>query len=157
MLPSTSSDRGGDAHLHPSPRLVMTTLLLVSLPIEIIFLATVHAFGWLDLPFIFMLFQVIFFALTVCHDLASFIAQVYTNFIFLFRCCLLFALLFQVIISLYLSQILTNFLWKRNLDPDMYALPVHSAFVDLVGQLLLVACYEVASSLGAKVATNNVS
>lgn len=93
MLPSTSSDRGGDAHLHPSPRLVMTTLLLVSLPIEIIFLATVHAFGWLDLPFIFMLFQVIFFAFTVCHDLASFIAQVYTNFIFVL---LLFAVCFVI-------------------------------------------------------------
>ena len=34
----------------------------------------------------------------------------------------------------------------------MYALPCQSALTDLVGQLLLVACYEIASLLGVKVA-----
>ena len=124
-LPSTAADTDLDVPKsavppYPSPRLVVTTLLLVSLPIEILFLALVHAFGWLGLPFIFMLFQVLFFCLTV-------------------------------LASLWLAQVLTNFLWKRKLDPDMYALPVHSAVVDLAGQLLLVACYEVASLLGASV------
>ncbi len=37
----------------------------------------------------------------------------------------------------------------------MYALPCQSALTDLVGQLLLVACYEVASLLGVKVALNH--
>ncbi|EMD34326.1 hypothetical protein CERSUDRAFT_55373 [Gelatoporia subvermispora B] len=57
----------------------------------------------------------------------------------------------DVAFALYLAHLTTNFLWKRDLDPDMYALPFHSAFMDLVGQLLLVACYEIASALGAHV------
>ena len=43
---------------------------------------------------------------------------------------------------------LTDILWKRKLDPDMYALPIHSALVDLIGQLLLVLCFEIVSHLG---------
>ena len=54
----------------------------------------------------------------------------------------------QVIASLFLAQALTNILWKRNLDPDMYAFPIHSALVDLIGQLLLVVCFEILSHLG---------
>ncbi|OCH88237.1 hypothetical protein OBBRIDRAFT_734865 [Obba rivulosa] len=57
----------------------------------------------------------------------------------------------DVAFALYLAFVTTNFLWKRDLDPDMYALPFHSAFMDLVGQLLLVACYEIASALGSRV------
>ncbi|KAI0699664.1 hypothetical protein BC835DRAFT_1267406 [Cytidiella melzeri] len=56
--------------------------------------------------------------------------------------------LVTVITSLMLARYLTNFLWNRNLDPDMYALPILSAVVDLVGQLLLVACFEMLSHLG---------
>ncbi|OBZ75059.1 Solute carrier family 41 member 1 [Grifola frondosa] len=104
---------------HPSPRVVMITLILVSLPIEIIFLATVHAFGWLHLPFIFIALQVLFFCIAV-------------------------------ILSLLIAQIATNLLWGWNFDPDMYALPFQSALTDLFGQLLLVACYEAASMLGAQ-------
>jgi solute carrier family 41 len=51
----------------------------------------------------------------------------------------------QVITSLLLAQALTNFLWGRGLDPDMYAMPIHSALMDLVGQLLLVICFEIVS------------
>lgn len=58
----------------------------------------------------------------------------------------------QITISLLMSQLITTLLWKRGLDPDMYALPCQSALTDLVGQLLLVACYELASLLGAQVA-----
>ena len=47
---------------------------------------------------------------------------------------------------------MTTTLWRLKLDPDMYALPIQSALTDLVGQLLLVACYEIASLLGVKVA-----
>ncbi|KAG8927637.1 hypothetical protein FRC01_007144 [Tulasnella sp. 417] len=36
-------------------------------------------------------------------------------------------------------------------DPDNYCLPVHSALCDLIGQLMLVACYELAGQLGADV------
>jgi solute carrier family 41 len=54
----------------------------------------------------------------------------------------------QAITSLFLARFLTNALWKRSLDPDMYALPILSALVDLVGQLLLVACFEILSHLG---------
>jgi solute carrier family 41 len=33
----------------------------------------------------------------------------------------------------------------------MYALPVQSALVDLIGQLLLVACFEIVAQLGVPV------
>lgn len=51
----------------------------------------------------------------------------------------------QISISLLMARFITTFLWKQGFDPDMYALPCQSALTDLVGQLLLVACYEVAS------------
>lgn len=50
--------------------------------------------------------------------------------------------------ALVLAYYLTHLFWRRGLDPDAYCLPVHSALVDLIGQLLLVACYEMASALG---------
>ena len=50
---------------HPKPRLVMMTLIAVSLPVEIIFLICVIAFGWIHLPFLFMVIQVLFFLVAV--------------------------------------------------------------------------------------------
>ncbi|KAG6907514.1 hypothetical protein DXG01_008603 [Tephrocybe rancida] len=96
----------------PSTRLVMITLLLVTLPIEIIFLSMLRALGWLHLPFVFVAFSVVFF-------------------------------FFAVFISLFIAKSLTSFLWSKNRDPDMYALPIHSALMDLVGQLLLAICFEI--------------
>jgi solute carrier family 41 len=49
----------------PSSRVVMATLLFVTLPVEIIFLAILRALGWLHLPFIFVFFSVIFFCCAV--------------------------------------------------------------------------------------------
>ncbi|KAI0345011.1 hypothetical protein BDW22DRAFT_1325659 [Trametopsis cervina] len=103
----------------PAPRLVMITLCCVTFPIEIAFLATLRALGWLRVPFVFLAASLFFFVVAV-------------------------------IASLFLAQALTNFLWKRDLDPDMYALPIHSALVDLVGQLLLVICFEILSHLGVQ-------
>ncbi|KAH9948139.1 hypothetical protein B0H21DRAFT_265446 [Amylocystis lapponica] len=71
------------------------------------------------------------------------------SFIFMFFQAVFFSV--TVVISLYIARIATNILWRRDLDPDMYAMPFHSALVDLVGQLLLVACYEIASLLGSHV------
>jgi solute carrier family 41 len=42
-------------------------------------------------------------------------------------------------------------LWRRKLDPDMYAMPIHSALMDLVGQGLLVACFEIVQRMGKNV------
>ncbi|CDO71876.1 hypothetical protein BN946_scf184940.g23 [Trametes cinnabarina] len=119
-LVSAVQDIQHDKH-HPSPRLVMMTLIAVSLPVEIIFLTAVSLLGWIHLPLLFIVLQVLFF-------------------------------LVAITISLSVARITTTLLWKRGLDPDMYALPFQSALTDLVGQLLLVACYEVASLLGVKVA-----
>ena len=33
----------------------------------------------------------------------------------------------------------------------MYAMPIHSSVVDLIGQLLLVVCFEMVALLGGKV------
>ncbi|KAG1736926.1 Mg transporter [Suillus paluster] len=101
----------------PSPKLVMVTLILITIPIEIIFLCILRAFGWLRLPIIFAILSVLFF------------------------CCAVFT-------SLVIAQFLTNLLWSRGLDPDTYALPIHSALMDLVGQLLLVLCFEIVSLFG---------
>ncbi|KAG6849380.1 hypothetical protein H0H93_008934 [Arthromyces matolae] len=49
-----------------------------------------------------------------------------------------------VVIALYAAKYLTNFLWSKNCDPDVYALPIHSALVDLVGHVFLAICYEIA-------------
>lgn len=57
----------------------------------------------------------------------------------------------QVLASLIIARYLTNWLWSKNRDPDMYALPIHSALMDLIGQLLLVLCFEIVSLLGGHV------
>jgi len=69
---------------------------------------------------------------------------------------LCFAVIFfcvAVIASLVISQHLTIFLWSKGLDPDSYALPLQSSLVDLAGQLLLVACYELATVMGLHVSS----
>ncbi|CAE6444079.1 hypothetical protein ACGC1H_004886 [Rhizoctonia solani] len=53
-----------------------------------------------------------------------------------------------VIVALALAYYLTHLFWRYGFDPDAYCLPVHSAIVDLIGQLFLVACYELANLLG---------
>jgi len=101
----------------PSSRLVMVTLILVTVPIEIIFLTILNNFGWIKLPILFAIFSLVFFCCAVC-------------------------------VSLVVARSLTQYLWSKGLDPDMYALPVHSALMDLVGQLLLVLCFVLVSFLG---------
>ncbi|PBK64588.1 hypothetical protein ARMSODRAFT_1087986 [Armillaria solidipes] len=116
MTPSTFANRPSE----PSARMVMITLILVTIPVEIIFLSILRLLGWLTLPFVFVAFSVVFF------------------------CC-------AVTASLFIAGALTNFLWSKKLDPDMYALPIHSALMDLIGQLLLVLCFEIVSLLGVHV------
>ncbi|KAF8638855.1 hypothetical protein AX17_001911 [Amanita inopinata Kibby_2008] len=107
-----------------SPRLTMLTLLLITLPVELIFLSLLNALGWLHPPFIFVALSLFFF------------------------CC-------AVLASLCIARLLTDLLWKRGLDPDMYALPIHSALMDLIGQLLLVLCFELVSLLIGSAAVVN--
>jgi len=101
----------------PSSRLVMITLILVTVPIEFVFLGMLHIFGWIKLPFLFAIFSLAFFCVAVY-------------------------------VSLIVAQSLTRYLWSKGLDPDMYALPIHSALMDLIGQLLLVLCFLLVSFLG---------
>ncbi|KZO90389.1 hypothetical protein CALVIDRAFT_542714 [Calocera viscosa TUFC12733] len=56
-------------------------------------------------------------------------------------------------VSLGLGFVLTHLFWRNGLDPDIYCLPIQSSLIDLIGQLLLVACYEIAQLAGAKVAS----
>ncbi|KAL4065157.1 hypothetical protein J3A83DRAFT_4099943 [Scleroderma citrinum] len=109
-------------HVHehePSKKLVMFTLLLVTIPIQIIFLTILHVFGWLKSPILFIIISIFFF------------------------CC-------AVAVSLIIADALTNYLWARSFDPDMYALPIHSATMDLVAQLLLVLCFQLVSLMGVQ-------
>ncbi|KAK4058889.1 hypothetical protein OIO90_000335 [Microbotryomycetes sp. JL221] len=47
----------------------------------------------------------------------------------------------QVAISLMIAYHLTFLLWKLDYDPDVYALPLLSSFLDVTGQLLLVVAF----------------
>jgi solute carrier family 41 len=103
----------------PTPFLVALALLLVTLPIQLIILLLLSWFQWLP-----PIFPFLFYAFAV----------------------LFFSL--AVGVSLVIAKALTEWLWKKGKDPDVYALPVHSALMDLVGQLLLVGCFEVVAGLG---------
>ena len=56
--------------------------MLVTLPVEIIFLTILHALGWLKLPFIFIAFVTLFFCCAVSLFFVVFAAPI--NFIPLF-------------------------------------------------------------------------
>ncbi|KAI0261732.1 hypothetical protein BC834DRAFT_894338 [Gloeopeniophorella convolvens] len=70
---------------------------------------------------------------------------------FTFSLVALFFLCIAICISLTIARLLTGYLWAHGHDPDVYALPIHSALMDLCGQLLLVSSFEVASALGIRV------
>ena len=63
LLPS--SNTGSRDGKGTSARLVMITLFLVTLPVEMIFLAVLHGLGWLRLPIVFTVFSVLFFCCAV--------------------------------------------------------------------------------------------
>jgi solute carrier family 41 len=67
-LPSSSTDHvnGHGSTAQPTTRLVMCCLLAVTIPIEIAFLITLRAIGWLHVPAIFLIYSLAFFCLTVC-------------------------------------------------------------------------------------------
>ncbi|EJD48666.1 hypothetical protein AURDEDRAFT_150809 [Auricularia subglabra TFB-10046 SS5] len=69
------------------------------------------------------------------------------SFILLF----IFFFSLSVAVSLVLAKWITIWLWKTGRDPDTYALPIQSSLVDLISQLLLVACYIIAGKVGADV------
>ncbi|ORY30356.1 hypothetical protein BCR39DRAFT_529359 [Naematelia encephala] len=60
------------------------------------------------------------------------------------------------ILSIVSAHHMTLFFWSRNLDPDSYTLPLHSAVVDFLGQLFLVAAYEICIKQGADVLVKDV-
>lgn len=66
-LPNTSTDSlvGISSAAPPSTRLVMITLLGVTIPIEIMFLATLRAVGWLRVPAVFLVSSVVIFCVAV--------------------------------------------------------------------------------------------
>jgi len=54
----------------------------------------------------------------------------------------------SVVSSLMVAKWLTYFLWSKGLDPDLYAMPIQSALVDLIGQFCLLLSYEATTWLG---------
>lgn len=65
-----------------------------------------------------------------------------------FGACLMVVLVIAVGISLLLAHALALFFWRKGYDPDMYALPLVLALVDVMSQLLLSAAFATAGSLG---------
>ncbi|WVR04681.1 hypothetical protein IAU60_001692 [Kwoniella sp. DSM 27419] len=45
--------------------------------------------------------------------------------------------------SIALAHWMTLYFWSKDLDPDSYTLPIHSALVDFLGQLILMVAYEI--------------
>jgi len=58
-------------HREPSPLLSMITLLIITIPVEIIFLSILNALGWLKLPILFTLFSIVFFGCAVSSKTTS--------------------------------------------------------------------------------------
>ena len=52
-------------HHEPSLVLMMLMLLLITLPVEIIFLGALDGLDWLNLPFLFVAFAIVFFCYAV--------------------------------------------------------------------------------------------
>jgi solute carrier family 41 len=111
-------------------------LFTVAIPVQVAFVAIVYWFGWMDLPFLFVASFFGFFCISVSdHAILRASNQMFP----------------QLCSSLVLAEVMTLSFWEQGWDPDNYCLPIHSAFCDLVGQLLLVACYEVVGRMGADV------
>lgn len=64
-LPPISPNGWGEGKRKPSLKLVIGTLFFVTLPIEIGFLAVLRGVGWLEIPFLFIAFFVLFFCVSV--------------------------------------------------------------------------------------------
>jgi hypothetical protein len=64
---------------------------------------------------------------------------------------LIIADVLQITVSLIMAYYVTNYLARHGYDPDVYAMPIHSAIIDLMGQLMLVSSFELASVLGLHV------
>lgn len=62
---SLTPSNSGKVNPQPSIRLVTITFVLITLPIEIFFLATLKGLGWLQVPIIFILASVFFFCTAV--------------------------------------------------------------------------------------------
>lgn len=60
-LHSTTSTK----HPEPSPLLMTITLLVITLPVEVVFLCILNALGWLNLSFLFVAFTILFFGCAV--------------------------------------------------------------------------------------------
>ena len=88
----------------PSPGLVMLTLLLITLPVEVIFLGIVDSLQWLNLPILFAAFAIVFFCCAVRF------------FFFFFPPLVQNEILKQVLISLIVARFLIDFLWSKNRD-----------------------------------------
>jgi len=73
---------------------------------------------------------------------------------FAFSMLALFFLCIAITLSLVVGYFITDYLSKHEYDPDVYALPIHSAIMDLFGQVLLVSCFELASKLGFHVSSH---
>lgn len=138
LNPPFTPVKGSPSTATPSLKLSLITLFVITIPVEIVFLSALRAVGWLQLPIVFISFSLVFFCITVRRGHSVAVSDDLIT-------CL------QVYVSLQLAKYLTNYLWSKGHDPDMYAMPIHSSVVDLVGQLLLVGCFEIVASLGGKV------
>lgn len=128
----------------PTPRTVMLILLLVAMPVALVYFFVLYVSGWLAASFSFSMLALIFLCIVVSYCAPTYRLLFSDDFL-------------QIILSLAVAYFITNYLSKRGYDPDMYVLPIHSAVTDLVGELLLVTCFELASAIGLHVRSHSSS
>ncbi len=120
----------------------MLVLLLVTMPIGLVYFLVLRVFAWLATSFIFSMLALIFLCVAVSLPPS------------LPPTDLPLDLYLQITMSLAAAYFITDYMSRRGYDPDVYVLPIHSAIVDLVGELLLVSCFELASAIGLHVGSH---
>ncbi|KAF8496847.1 Mg transporter [Russula emetica] len=70
---------------------------------------------------------------------------------FTFSMLALIFLCIAITVSLAAAYFITDYMSRHGYDPDVYVMPIHSAIMDLMGELLLVSCFELASAIGLHV------
>ncbi|KAI9344752.1 hypothetical protein BD770DRAFT_397426 [Pilaira anomala] len=108
------------AETKESYRVVEYTLLAMNVPVQLVFMVVIWAFGMGQLQYNFWFFFSYFVISMICTW-----------------------------ICLRIGKIMTLEFWKRGYDPDNYVIPYLTASIDVIGTVLLVSVFSVLTSTGA--------
>lgn len=122
--------------------IVALSLFALTCPVLFLFLLFVWATGQAPITGLFVLG----FVVVVCVQVSCCSFDFRAELIFSSR---------QVALSLTLAYHMTFILWRMDYDPDVYALPLLSSFLDVSGQLVLVGAFAAAGKRAVAVAVES--